>query len=71
MFSSKNISPHGINNLPYEMNAIIRSVDLDSYPYHFDNLNNLRKKAKSSASRDDLNQIMNIHANKQLIGGKK
>lgn len=40
MFSSKNLSPHGVNNLPYEMNAMMRRVDTETQPL-FGNLNNL------------------------------
>ena len=72
MFSSKNLSPHGagMNNLPYEMNAMMRRVDTEAVPL-FGNLNNLQRRLKHSDSRDDLDQIINIHANKQSVGAKK
>ena len=37
------------------------------------NLNNLRNRVKigNGGMRDDLDQIINIHANKQSIGAKK
>lgn len=35
------------------------------------NLNNLRNKVKNRATREDLDQIINIHANKQSVGAKK
>ena len=68
MFSAKAMSPHGHTNfLPFEQNAVMRRVDSEDINAPLGNLNNLRNKLKTG-TRDDLNQIINIHANKKSVG---